>query len=176
MSEKNAKQNGVIEEPGSKSIAFLSVVVTDRRKSYTVHRVGNVFLSTSLSRDIPEDEFTARVQLLEEKLEARRSPSAKAAGVLQKGGGQRAPRLEVAPGFALHHWLSSVCPRSFKENVLDELLSTGTLMYQEALARGDEIAARNVRWAMRLWMLKAVLGGFVTGAFLLLAQFRRKSE
>lgn len=84
--------------------------------------------------------------------------------------------LEIAPGFALHKWLSSFCPRTFTENVLDELLSTGTLMYQEALARGDVSAARNVRWAMRFWMLKAVLGGFVTGAFLLLAQFRRKSE
>ena len=61
-------------------------------------------------------------------------------------------KVEVAPGFKLHGWLSSLCPRSFKENVLDECLATGTLMYQEKLAEGDEKGARRVRWAMRFWM------------------------
>ncbi len=64
--------------------------------------------------------------------------------------------VEIAPGFGLHRWLSSCCPRSFKENVLDELLATGTLMYQEALAERNYSAARRVRWAMRFWMLRAM--------------------
>nr|WP_317623810.1 hypothetical protein [Acidovorax sp. SUPP3334]BDH38376.1 hypothetical protein AVHM3334_23255 [Acidovorax sp. SUPP3334] len=85
-------------------------------------------------------------------------------------------KLEIAPGHTLHRWLSSCCPRRFKENVLDELLATGTLMYQEALAAGDSRAAFRTRYAMRFWMLRAVFGGFVTGAFSLLGQFRRKSE
>lgn len=87
-----------------------------------------------------------------------------------------APKVEIAPGFALHRWLGTFCPRRFRENVLDELLATGTMMYQEALAEGDVAAARRIRWAMRFWMLKAVFGGFVTGAFSLLGQFRQKSE
>lgn len=87
-----------------------------------------------------------------------------------------APRIEIAPGFALHRWLSSCCPRSFKVNVLDELLATGTFMYQEALAEGDLVAARRIKWAMRFWLLRAVFGGFVTGAFSLLGRLRRKSE
>lgn len=85
-------------------------------------------------------------------------------------------KLDIAPGFKLHRWLSSCCPRSFKENVLDELLASGTFMYQEALAEGDVSAAQRIRYMMRFWMLRAVFGGFITGAFSLLNQFRRKQS
>lgn len=85
-------------------------------------------------------------------------------------------KLEVAPGFKLHGWLSSVCPPSFKENVLDECLAEGTRMYQDMLAAKDFKGAKRVRWAMRFWMLRAVFGGFVTGAFLLWARWRKSSE
>lgn len=91
-------------------------------------------------------------------------------------GNRRKVNVEVAPGFKLHGWLSSLCPRRFKENVLDECLATGTLMYQEKLAEGDEKGARRVRWAMRFWMLRAAFGGFVTGAFMLLGRFGKTSD
>lgn len=96
--------------------------------------------------------------------------------VLPPGAKQSKPKLEIAPGFQLHGWLSSICPRSFKENVLDECLAEGTRMYQEMLVAGDLKGAKRVRWAMRFWMLRAVFGGFVTGALLLWGRFRKTSE
>jgi hypothetical protein len=96
--------------------------------------------------------------------------------VLAPAAKQIKPKLDIPPGFKLHGWLSSVCPRSFKENVLDECLAEGTRMYQEMLAAGDFKGAKRVRWAMRFWMLRAVFGGFVTGALLLWGRFRKTSE
>jgi hypothetical protein len=49
-------------------------------------------------------------------------------------------------------------------------------MYQDMLAAGDLKGARRVRWAMRFWMLRAVFGGFVTGAFMLLGRFGKTSD
>lgn len=85
-------------------------------------------------------------------------------------------KLEIAPGFKLHGWLSSVCPRTFRENVLDECLAEGTRLHQEKLAAGDLKGARRVRWAMRWWMVRAVAGGFITGAFLLVGALRKSSD
>lgn len=85
-------------------------------------------------------------------------------------------KLEIAPGFKLHGWLSSLCPPTFKENVLDECLAEGTRLHQERLAAGDLKGARRVRWAMRWWMVRAVGGGFITGAFLLVGALRKSSD
>jgi hypothetical protein len=89
---------------------------------------------------------------------------------------QPTPKLEVAPGFKLHGFLTSLCPKSFNENVLDEYLAAGTMLYQERLSMGDKRGAQRVRWAMRVWLLRAVFGGFITGAFLLITQFRKSPD
>lgn len=70
-------------------------------------------------------------------------------------------RVEVAPGYGLHRFLSSICPPKFRERELDALHADALVLYCETLKRGDKWGARRVRWSMTGWMLSAVFGGAV---------------
>ncbi|MES2938371.1 MAG: hypothetical protein V4864_11855 [Pseudomonadota bacterium] len=82
-------------------------------------------------------------------------------------------KVEVAPGFKLHGFLTSICPKEFSERVLDALLADSIELYFEKLDAGDHWGAQRVRWSMRGWMLWAVFGGAITGAF---SMFRREKK
>lgn len=86
------------------------------------------------------------------------------------------PRIEIAPGYRLHGFLSTLFPKSFTEKFLDELLGDGEVLYQERLAARDYAGAARVKWAMRFWMLKACFGGTITAVIALFTGGHRRSE
>lgn len=78
---------------------------------------------------------------------------------------ENVPRLEVAPGYGLYDFLSSICPPHFRERELDALHADAIQLYLEKLQAGDNWGAWRVKWAMRGWLLWTVFGG-AAGALL----------
>lgn len=87
-----------------------------------------------------------------------------------------APTLEIAPGFKLHSFLTSICPKAFSERELDALHADAIELYYEKLQAGDKWGAIRVRWSMRGWMLWTVFGGFISGLFAMVRGKHKSSE
>ena len=89
---------------------------------------------------------------------------------------KKAPKLEIAPGFKLHNFLTSICPKAFSERELDALHADSVELYCEKLRAGDIWGAKRVAILMRFWMLWTVLGGVVTGVFSMIRGKQKSSE
>lgn len=87
-----------------------------------------------------------------------------------------APTLEIAPGFKLHSFLTSICPKAFSERELDALHADAIELYYEKLQAGDKWGAMRVRWSMRGWMLWTVFGGLISGLFAMVHGKHKSSE
>ena len=87
-----------------------------------------------------------------------------------------APTLEIAPGFKLHSFLTSICPKAFSERELNALHADAIELYYEKLQAGDKWGAMRVRWSMRGWMLWTVFGGFISGLFAMVRGKHKSSE
>lgn len=85
-------------------------------------------------------------------------------------------KLEIAPGFKLHNFLTSICPKAFSERELDALHADSIELYFEKLNAGDEWGAMRVRCCMHAWMIWAVFGGAVSGIFAMIRGKYKSSE
>lgn len=88
----------------------------------------------------------------------------------------KALKLEIAPGFKMLNFLSSICPKAFRERELDALHADSIELYFEKLRAGDKWGAKRVAIAMRFWMLWTVVGGVVTGVFSMIRGKQKSSE
>lgn len=96
--------------------------------------------------------------------------------VYRRPSAKKAPKLEIAPGFKLHNFLTSICPKSFSERELDALHADSVELYCERLRAGDIWGAKRVAISMRFWLLWTVLGGVVTGVFSMIRGKQKSSE
>ncbi|WP_156955422.1 hypothetical protein [Polaromonas glacialis] len=89
---------------------------------------------------------------------------------------EKASKLEIAPGYRLHNFLSSICSKAFSERELDALHADSIELYYEKLKAGDEPGAVRVRYSMHVWMIWAVIGGAITGIFSMVRGKQKSSE
>jgi len=85
-------------------------------------------------------------------------------------------KIETAPGYGLHRFLASICPKTFRERELDALHADAIALYLERLDEDDKWGAWRVKWSMRGWMLWTVFGGALTAVMAMVLGKRKSSK
>ena len=82
----------------------------------------------------------------------------------QKAEGKIA-RIEVAPGFGFCRFLGHVCPKKYRERVLEAFHAEATKDYFDALKSQDHVRARMIKLCMYPQMAWQVLGALLSQLF-----------
>jgi len=113
--------------------------------------------------EFQDDEAEAALQAYSEQILERLqiADAAVAAFDAVLIGDQKHQKIEVAPGFQLYGFLTSIVPKKFAERELAGMFADAQADYLERLAAGDFKAAKRIRYSMLTWMLWTVSGGSI---------------